>query len=220
MKTNFYYFCLLMISLFSLPVNAAGSGYQDAMRTALTSLDAAAPSQYLSCRNQFERIAQLYSDEWLPVYYTAYCDLQMIYTKQAAANAQALLEDAKNLLTKLDTFRGADLSETSTLWGYYYMALITLDGANGQKYFAQTVGGYEKAIALNPENPRPVCLLAFFKQFLPAFMRSESEIAEGREKAKALFEKEKPSIEKPYWGAYYVDMIKQQINTNDDGKEF
>jgi tetratricopeptide (TPR) repeat protein len=208
MKTNLYFY-LLLVSLFSLPVNAAGSGYQDEMRTALASLDAAAPSQYLSCRNQFERVAQLYPDEWLPVYYTVYCDLQMIYTKQAVENAQALLEETKNLLDKLEATPGADPSELSTLWGYYYMALIMLDAANGQKYFTQVIGGYEKAIALNPENPRPVCLLAFFKQFMPAFMRSESEIAEGKEKAKALFEKETPSIEKPYWGAYYLGMIKQ-----------
>ncbi|MDR1937862.1 MAG: hypothetical protein LBQ73_05110 [Tannerellaceae bacterium] len=208
MKTKFYYFYLLLVSLFCWPANAAASDYQDAMRTALAGLDAA-ESNYLPCRNQFERVAQMYPDEWLPVYYTAYCDLQMIYVKQAAVNTQSLLDEAKSLLEKLMATPGADPSEVSTLWGYYYMAIITLDAANGQKYFQQAIGAYEKAIGLNPDNPRPVCLLAFFKQFLPAFMRVDKEIAEGKEKAIALFEKETPSTEKPHWGAFYLNMIQQ-----------
>jgi tetratricopeptide (TPR) repeat protein len=205
---NYYYLYLLLVSIFCLPADAAGSDYQDALRIALAGLDAA-ESDYLTCRNQFERMAQMYPDEWLPVYYTAYCDLQMIYVEQAATNAQSLLDEAKSLLEKLATAPGADPSEVSALWGYYYMAIITLDAANGQRYFQQAIAAYEKAIALNPDNPRPVCLLAFFKQHLPPFLRVDSEIAEGKEKAKALFAKETPSTDKPYWGAYFLNMIQQ-----------
>ncbi|MDR1920118.1 MAG: tetratricopeptide repeat protein [Tannerellaceae bacterium] len=214
MKTNCYYFYLLLVSLFCWPAHAAkasaaaDSAYQEAMRTALLSLDAT-ETNYLPCRNQFERVAQMYPDEWLPVYYMAYCDLQMVFVKVGATDTQPQLDEAKNLLEKLETAPGADPSEVSTLWGYYYMAIITLDAANGQKYFPQAIAAYEKAIALNPDNPRPVCLLAFFKQFLPAFMRSDQEIAEGREKAIALFEKESLSTEKPHWGAFFLNMIQQ-----------
>jgi hypothetical protein len=119
MKTYFYYLYLLLVSLFCLPSHAAGSDYQDALRTALACLDAA-ESDYLPCRNQFERMAQMY-----------------------------------------------------------------------------------------PDDPRPVCLLAFFKQHLPPFLRNDSEIAEGKEKAKDLFAKETPSADKPYWGVYFLNMIQQ-----------
>jgi tetratricopeptide (TPR) repeat protein len=207
MKTNFIYFCTLLFGLFALTAGTFGnSGYQDVMRAERAKLDSAAQANdYLQCRNRFERMAQMYTDEWLPVYYTAYCNIQLVYMKQA--NALALLEDAKTTLEKLETFAGADLSEVHTLWGYYYMALIAQDGANGQKYFMQVINRYEKAISLNPDNPRPVCLLAFFKQNMPASMRSDREVAEGKEKAEALFKKEVPSPDKPCWGADYLKGI-------------
>ncbi|MDR1557035.1 MAG: hypothetical protein LBS88_08410 [Tannerellaceae bacterium] len=212
MKTNFIYSYLLLLSLFAPVAAASGSsGYQDVMRGELAKLDSATlANDYQQCRNRFERMAQMYADEWLPVYYTAYCDIQMVYMKHA--NAQVLLEDAKSFLEKLDTFVGADPSEVNTLWGYYYMALTAQHVANAQNYYMEVISRYEKAIGLNPDNPRPVCLLAFFRQNMPAFMRSDRQIAEGKEKAEALFKKEIPSPDKPYWGAVYLNWIQTGNN--------
>ncbi|MDR1645759.1 MAG: hypothetical protein LBS05_08060 [Tannerellaceae bacterium] len=210
MRTTFL--SLLLLGLLALTAGASdASGYEDVMRAELARLDSAAqPADYLQCRNRFERMAQMYAGQWLPVYYTAYCDLQMTYMKQP--NVPALLQDAKALLEKLEAFDEADPSEVQTLWGYYYMALIATDPSTGQTYFMQTISSYEKAMKLNPANPRPVCLLAFFRQQLPPAMRSGRDIAEGKQKAEALFRQETPSPLKPYWGAYFLQMIRTENN--------
>jgi hypothetical protein len=182
------------------------SDYREAIRVELTKLDAAAlADDYLLCRDQFALLARDNADEWLPVYYTAYCDIQMAYMHHP--DAPALLEDARSILEKLDTLFTADRSEVHTLWGYYYTALIALDKAAVPKYAMQAIDRYEKASALNPNNPRPVCLLAFFKQYMPPSMRSDREIAEGKAAAEALFKNETPSLDKPYWGVEYLQWI-------------
>ena len=90
-------------------------------------------------------------------------------------------------------------SEVSTLYGYYYNGLsMTNPAVNGQKYFNDVISNYEKAIKLNPENPRPIFLLAFYESFLPDFIRSKRDFCEEINKAKSLYQKEQKTIEKPH----------------------
>ncbi len=209
MKTIKSYLCFALLSLLSTSLcSSTTSEYKEVMAKVLNQLDTAKDIKDLQqCRSQFERIAAMYPDNWLPVYYIAYSDIQMVFYPGEKDN-QKLLDDAKNILVELENDKGADQSEVHTLWGYYYNALVMVDSQNGQKYYQQVMDSYNKAIKLNPENPRPVCLLAFYKQYLPPFLKSEKEIIEGKEKAEELFIKEKRTIEKPYWGSYFLNMIK------------
>ncbi len=213
MKTIKFYLCLAFIVLSTSFGNALENAeFLTVMGNTLAKVDSAQNVNELRrCRNQFERIAQKYRDHWLPVYYIVYCDLQMIYYPGEADKKQ-LADDAKSFLEKLDKMSEADQSEVHTLWGYYYSALVMVDPQNGQKYYQKVIDSYEKAITLNPENPRPVCLLAFYKQYLPSFLRSDKDIEEGKQKAKELFEKEERTIEKPYWGLNFLDWIKTNNN--------
>ncbi len=186
-----------------------GNLYPSAMEKALAQLDEVkSTADLLECRNRFERIASKFGDKWQPVYYTAYCDIQMVYYDKAAEHNTVRLTHAQQELEKLDRISDADKSEVSTLWGYYYNAQIMLNPANGQTLFGQVVGAYEKALAINPENPRAVILRVFFNQFLPAVVKLKIDTPAEVEKAKSLFEKQEKGVDKPYWGESFVNYIK------------
>jgi len=211
MKTIKCYLCFALFALFTCSGSVyAASEYEKVMGGVLDKLDSAKTiDDLLQCRSQFERISAMYPENWLPVYYVAYSDIQIVFYP-GEADKQQLLDDAKTKLEQLADNAGADLSEVNTLWGYYYNALVMLDPQNGQKYYQMVLEYYEKAIRQNPENPRPVCLMAFYKQYLPPFLKSEKEIAEGKAKAKELFDKEERTIQKPYWGANFLEWIKTE----------
>lgn len=181
--------------------------YDKAMYETLVQLDSAGTIRQLQhCKNRFERIAQRYPDEWLPLYYAAYCGVNSIFYDAQSKQNRALLDEAGDRIERLFHFPQADLSEINTLKGYYLTAMIVLDPeVNGQKYFSEIIGFYEKAMDENPENPRPVFLLADFERRLPAFVRSgKRDPDKETAKARLLFEKEQPNIEKPYWGKYFL----------------
>lgn len=214
MKTIKLYFCIVV---FILPIGLlamnhklnSDSLYLKAMEKVLIKLDSAkSTSDMMLVRNQFERISTMYTKEWLPVYYIAYVDIQMVYSNPKGSMNETILKSTKANIDKLNSFAEADKSEVCTLWGYYYMALTMTDPAtNGQKYFNDVFANFEKAISLNPENPRPIYLLAFYESHLPEFIRSERVFCDEINKARELYAKEKKSIEKPYWGKSFLEMI-------------
>ncbi|MCD8072275.1 MAG: hypothetical protein LUE10_03715, partial [Alistipes sp.] len=96
----------------------------------------------------------------------------------------------------------------NTLYGYYYMALISTDPArNGQRYFSKPTQYFEKAIKLDGANPRPVILRAFYVLQLPEFIRPTIDVKREADKAAELFASESPGIEKPYWGRGFYQAL-------------
>ncbi len=219
MKTFKLYLCIILFTLpFSISIagnkHYLNNGYLIAMEKTLIKLDSAKTvSDLQQCKNTFERISLKYTEKWLPIYYIAYSDIQMVYFNAKAENNETILADAKTYIDKLSSFNNADKSEVNTLLGYYYNALIMLNPEiNGQKYYNDVIGNYEKAIELNPENPRPVFLLAFFEDNLPPFLRSKRVFCEEIGRTKELYSKEKKSIEKPYWGEHFFNIVAQKCN--------
>jgi hypothetical protein len=185
--------------------------YEQVMSQVLELLDSAKTADDLiNCNSQFERIAGMYPDKWLPVYYMAYTNIQACYYDQKSSKRSKWLDSAKDKIEIMKADKNADKSEVLTLYGYYLNALILENPQdNGQKYSMEVIASYEKAMDLDPENPRPVVLLAMFEQFLPDFMKTKRNPNEELEKARILFEKEAPSIKAPYWGEFYIGYVKQ-----------
>jgi len=118
------------------------------------------------------------------------------------------LQAAEKYLKQLDELEDADRSEVENLWGYFYMCRISLNPQTlGQELYQPTVTKFEEAMRLNPANPRPVILLAFFEQNLPPFLHSARNKAEEKKKAEELFNQEQKSYTAPYWGKYFLQMI-------------
>ncbi|MCC8035961.1 MAG: hypothetical protein LIO77_08555 [Rikenellaceae bacterium] len=176
--------------------------YVQAMQQAVDSMvEAADKGSVIASRNRFEMIGKAYPAQWLPVYYEALCDLEAVYMDPRADDVQAILDDAKRNLDLLTESDSADMSEVNTLYGYYYMAIISSNPAqNGQKYFTKPTHYFEKAIRLDPANPRPVILRAFYNMQLPEFIRPATDADKEASRAAELFLRESPGIEKPFWG--------------------
>lgn len=215
MKTFKFYVlnALLIVALTSLSSLKArtlnDSVYTTAMEQTLAILDTATSVKTLQqCKNAFERTAQLDEKQWLPVYYVAYCSISSVYFNPQSDRAASFLSEAKLYLDKLSTHKQVDKSELATLKGFYYMALIASDSqTNGQKHFNDVINCFQEGMQLNPENPRPVCLLVFFNKQLPPFIQIKIDGKAEKEKAAALFGKERKNTASPYWGGMYLRML-------------
>lgn len=202
---------LLFFSLFIISVSAQSTDdmYTKVMDNAIVVMDTSRTvGSIKKARNQFERIAQKYSDQWLPIYYLAYSDLEMVYLNPKAEDNLALLAEAKDKLNQLKKLTNVNKSELSTLWGYYYSALIVTDPpTNGQKYYNEVISNYKKAIKLDTENPRPVFLLAFFEQNLPPFLQSGKNYCAELKKADQLYDKGQNLTNEIHWGKGFLTML-------------
>lgn len=211
MKTNFFITMAILLSMiFSSFVHAQtvrDGRYEEYMQLALNRLDSAKTVEgLLQARNLFDRISKNYASEWLPAYYVAYCDVNSVFYDLKSSRNEMILEKASKAIEDMYAFPNAVQSEINTLKGYCLMAMIAMNPqVNGQQYFSEVIRLYETAMEQNPENPRPVILLADFEQRLPPFIQSDKRNPdEERTKATLLFEKENPNIEKPYWGKFFL----------------
>lgn len=204
--TLLLFFILCTISVSSQSMDEV---YTKGMENAITKMDTARTAHSIKqARNQFDRIAQKYSDQWLPVYYIAYSDLQMIFQNPKAEDNQTLLTEAKEKLNQLEKLKGVNKSELSNLWGYYYNALIVIDPAtNGAKYYGEVMSNYKTAIELDADNPRPVYLLAFFEQNLPSFLQSGKDYCGELRKSEVLYNKEKNLTSEIRWGKGFLTTL-------------
>lgn len=213
MQTNFFIkMAIILCMIFPTLVHSQtvrNAQYEEYMQLALSKLDSAnSVEEIQQTRNLFERISKQYSLEWMPGYYVAYCDVNSVFYDIKSSRNEMILVEAGKIIDDLHTFPNTDQSEVNTLKGYCLTAMIAINPKeNGQKYSFEVIRLYETAIAQDPENPRPVILLTDFERRLPPFIRSDKRNTE-EEKAKAtlLFEKEKPNIEKPYWGKFFLVM--------------
>lgn len=152
--------------------------------------------------NTLKRLSGLCPGEWLPDYYIAYLDLKLVLSRNTDKPAD-LLQEAAEKLSQLKGNAKANESEVYTLEGYYYYAMIAQDPAvNGQKYYREVVAGYEKAIRLDPSNPRPQLQLAIFQNLMAAFMKqTNSGFCDKLQQLEQTFRDFKPaSAVAPAWG--------------------
>lgn len=212
MKTNFFISVAILLSMvFSSFMQAQAlrdDRYEEFMQLALSRMDSAKTVEGLQqARNLFDRISKNYTSEWLPVYYVAYCDVNSVFYDLKSARNEMVLEEAGKAIEDMYVLPNADRSEINTLKGYWLMAMIAMNPqVNGQLYFSEVIRLYETAMEQNPQNPRPVILLANFERYLPPFIQSDKRKPdEEKTKAALLFEKEIPNIEKPYWGKFFLE---------------
>ena len=209
MKTliiNLILFALCSVSASAQPVDDV---YLKGMNNAIAQIDTVKTvASIKKVRNQFDRISQKYSDQWLPLYYVAYSNLEMVLRNPKAADVQSLLADAKEKISRFEKMKGVNKSELSTLWGYYYNALIATDPAiNGEKFYNEVMSNYKKAIELDTNNPRPVFLLAVFEKNLPPFLQSGNEYCGELRKSEELYNKSISQTSEIHWGKNSLVML-------------
>jgi len=89
---------------------------------------------FMDVANNFERISMAEPEEWYPLYYTAFCNIQMSFQTQDGDNKDAFLDQAQVFIDKAMELN-PDESELYVLQGLLYQAGIQVNpGGRGMTY--------------------------------------------------------------------------------------
>jgi hypothetical protein len=152
--------------------------------------------------NSFDRIANAEKTKWEPYYYSSFGNIMLANQEKDAAKKDAYLDLALASVEKGEAIAPKE-SELVALEGFVHMSRIAVDPASrGQKYSGQGMRAFGKAVSLNPENPRALCLMAQMQFGTADFLGSP--VTEACSTARAAVEKfstgksENPLA--PVWG--------------------
>jgi tetratricopeptide (TPR) repeat protein len=192
---------LSMGLIFSVRSNAQSDQYASAMKSSLEKMSTQVES-FQSLSAAFERIALAEKTQWLPYYYAAYASINQSFGLTVAEERDKVLDQAQKFLEEAAKLK-SDSSECMALQGFLYVARIQVDPmGRGGEYVLKANEAFDKAISLNPKNPRGYYLKGITVMNTPDFLGG------GKEPAKPIltlamtkFETFKPSSPlSPNWG--------------------
>jgi len=201
MKTLHLITLSLVTVVFAGNMNAQSSQYSTAMRENLEKMSKWSESPQ-SLAATFERIAQAEKNQWLPYYYAAYSAIIQSFKEPNAEQRDKILDQVQNLLDAAGKLN-PDSSECMVLQGYLYVARIQVNPMNrGAEYSQMANESFDKAIRLNPENPRGYYMKGVTVLNTPDFFGGGKVPAKPiLAQAMAKFENFKPATPfSPNWG--------------------
>ena len=201
MKNTNLLLCLLFCLITSTVFAQSSSRFEQALQTSIQELNGAKSVDALQqVANTLERISQAEKEEWLPAYYLGFTYLQ-IAERSKKKEAGRYLELSQQQLDKLLELAPKN-SEVHTLQGYKYMLFVAAEPANrGAEYTPRTLEAFQRAIALNANNPRAFLLMGQMQLGMAKFFGSSNAEACGLlQRAGQLFEQEKEDALLPRWG--------------------
>jgi tetratricopeptide (TPR) repeat protein len=199
---------LLAFSAFAQQGNyeAAMSQNLERMRNAKTM------EEHQQVVNTFERIAAAEQQQWLPAYYATLTYINMSDNEKDGDKKDQLLDKAQLYLDK--AFKLApEESELHVLQGYVHLMRISVSPmVRGLKYSGMAIENFEKARALNPDNPRVYFMLGSTKFNTPAMFGGGPEAAKPYLSiAKEKYDQAKPaSALAPSWGRKTAESLLAQ----------
>jgi tetratricopeptide (TPR) repeat protein len=162
--------------------------------------------------NAFERIGDAEKTKWEPFYYASF-GYVMMANKEKEANAKDnYLDLALKSLDRAKSIQAND-SEITALEGFIHMIRVTVDPASrGQQYSGMAFQAYGKALAMNPENPRALSLMAQMQYGTAQFFGSPTtEACATLNKALEKFDTFKSdNVLAPTWGRRMAEGLKTQ----------
>jgi hypothetical protein len=206
MKALFAIILTLIVSTLT-----AQDKYTEAM---LKNIDAAYKAKtvadHQATANAFERIAAAEKTKWEPYYYAAFSHIMMANNETDNAKKDAYLDLATKDLDQAKAIKAND-SEITALEGFVHMIRVTVDPATrGQEYSGKAFRSFSTAVALNPENPRALALLAQMQYGTAQFFGSSTAEACGTvDKSLQKFETYKAeNALSPQWGKQVAEGLK------------
>ncbi len=122
--------------------------------------------------NSLERIGSAEKSKWEPYYYAAFGYIMMAIREQDGGKKDLFLDQALAVNEKAKAINSSE-SEIIALEGFTHMIRVTIDPATrGPQYSGRAMQTFGKAAALNPENPRPLALLAQMQYGTAKFLDS------------------------------------------------
>ncbi len=185
--------------LFLSTLVSAQSQYETGMQKAFKLWD---EGKNTEASAMFERIASAEKDNWLPNYYVALINTIDAFQTKDKNQITGLLMKAQTALDT-ETAKRPDNSELLVVQAMINTAWIVADPmTNGIKLSAKTVEIYNKAIALDPKNPRAVFGKAEFEIGGARYFGGDTKpMCAQIDKAIELFATFKPeTVFHPKWG--------------------
>jgi len=157
---------LVLVSLFSF--GFANEAYEKAMSLSIEKLFRVKTiPEYVEVANQFERISQIEKAEWLPLYYASFSYIMISFQEPDNVKKDTFLDQAQKYL---DLAKAIDPNESELymLQGFLYPSRINVDPMNrGMLYIGDMNKSLDKALELNPDNPRVYYLRATMTFHMP-----------------------------------------------------
>ena len=167
---------------------------------------------YQNLASSFERIANAQTDQWHPLYYAAFCYINMSLRNNDPAQKDNYLDNAQAMIEKaLEIY--PDESELYVLQGLLYQARIQVNvGQRKLEYSVKANDALMVAKDYNPENPRIYYLMALNALQSPEIYDTATETAcANLETAKEQFTDYRPQhVLSPTWGGERNAQLKAQ----------
>lgn len=211
MKHHFFTFSIL---LFTLVISASGQ-FERAMGENIPAIFFAEnPANLQSAINQLSRIGAAEQDRWEPHYYVAFGYVRMSDMHEKGADKDKYLDMALDAVKSGEAV-SSDNSELEAMRGYVHMMRVVVDPATrGMQYSGMAFGSFQKAVKMDPKNPRAHYLLGRMKYGTAKFMgNGDGGACESFAIAKKLYDEEKemaPSLH-PRWGNEMNDQALNKI---------
>ena len=162
--------------------------------------------------NAFVRIGNAEKTKWEPFYYEAFGHIMMATRETDLSKKDAFLDQAAMAVDKASAVLPND-SEIVAMEGFISMIRVTVDPATrGMKYSGAAMQSFSKAVALNPENPRALALMAQMQLGTAQFFKASTAEACGTN-AKALEKFATTKSENPLaprWGKGMAEEMQAQ----------
>jgi tetratricopeptide (TPR) repeat protein len=156
----------VFVSIFSF--GFSNENYEKAMGLSIETLfQSKTISEYVEVANQFERISQIEKAEWLPLYYASFAYIMISFQEPDNAKKDTYLDQAQKYLDQAKAIEPNE-SELYMLQGFLYPSRINVDPMNrGMLYIGDMNKSLDKALELNPDNPRVYYLRATIMHHTP-----------------------------------------------------
>ena len=188
------------IAFFICSLLSAQSQYEQGMGKAMQLWGAGKNAEAVAT---FERIASVEKTNWLPNYYIAFINVIDAFGTKDKEKVGAMLTKAQDAIDNA-TVISPNNTEIMVVQAMLYTAWLVQDPmTNGQKYSALALEQYDKALAIDPNNPRVVFSKAEFEIGGAKFWGTDTKpMCDAIAKSIELFANFKPESQfHPSWGA-------------------
>ena len=206
---------ILLLGMLCASVALANGQFEKAMGKNVPAMfTAETPEELQAVINQLDRIGEAEGDRWEPYYYAAFGYLRLGEMYETAAEKDKYFDLAMEEVEKGEAIKPND-SEIEAMRGYINMMKLTVDPqTRGMTYSGLAFASFQKAIALDENNPRAHFLMGRMQYGTAQFMGGTTDEACGSLfKALVMFEKaedpENPFA--PTWGKESTEQAIKQL---------
>ena len=187
------------IAFFICSLLSAQTQYEQGMGKAMQLWGAGNDTEAIST---FERIASVEKTNWLPNYYIAFINTIDAFGTKDKDKVTALLSKAQDAIDNA-TAISPNNTEIMVVQAMLYTAILVQDPmTNGQKYSGLAMEQYNKALIIDPKNPRVVFSKAEFEIGGAKYWGTDTKpMCDAIAKSIELFANFKPETQfHPSWG--------------------